>query len=91
VRLVDRVESALTAKDWEEGYAAYLDIQVPEPSFYVKFELCVVCHCVGWQTRRISTGTSCLGLGRMRSWPFFYSYTGMQCCGSGMFIPYPDP
>ena len=29
VRLEDRVEAALTAKDWEEGYAAYQDIQVP--------------------------------------------------------------
>ena len=28
VRLEDRVEAALTAKDWEEGYAAYQDIQV---------------------------------------------------------------
>jgi hypothetical protein len=28
VRLEDRVEAALASKDWEEGYAAYEDIQV---------------------------------------------------------------
>ncbi len=28
MRLEDRVETALASKDWEEGYAAYEDIQV---------------------------------------------------------------